>query len=81
MALLLDSTDSQAQLRAVGFFVQFTVFARADGTMPESGPSGPFWTPDTQAHQAGRDARFTTAEIVSFWKSWWLTHKAQLGFE
>lgn len=82
MALLLDSSDSQAQLRAVSVFVQFAVFARADGSIPvEYGPVGPFWTPDTQAHQAGRNARFTTAEIVSFWKSWWLAHKAQLGFE
>jgi hypothetical protein len=78
MALLLDDTDPNAQLRAASFFVRFTVFARADGTMPDRGPNGPFWTRETEIHQPGK---LQTADVVSFWKSWWLSHKAQLGFE
>ena len=77
MASLLNDSDPNAQLRAVSFFVRFTVFARADGSMPDRGPIGPFWTPETQRHQPGK---LPTAEVVSFWKSWWLTHKAQFGF-
>jgi len=81
MALLLDSTDPQAELRAVSFFVRFTVFAQADGSIPDSGPIGPFWTRETQTYQPGRNSPLKTADLVSFWKSWWLSHKAQLGFE
>jgi hypothetical protein len=80
MALLLDSPDPDAQLRAITFFIQFTVFAQADGSLPAYGPTGPFWTPDTKAHQPGRNSPFKTPELVSFWKSWWATNKAQLGF-
>ena len=81
MALLLDSPDPNAQLRAVSFFVLFTVFGQADGSMPQTGPVGPFWTSDAQAHQAGSNSRFKAPELVSFWKSWWAIHKAQLGFQ
>lgn len=77
MALLLDDPDPNAQLRAAFFFVRFTRFTQADGSMPPSGPNGPFWTPETRAHQTGM---LPTADVVSFWKTWWLTHKAQLGF-
>ncbi len=81
MVTILDSRDSEAQLRAAAFLGRYSLFADANGNVPVgSVPDGPFATPQTRQYMPGATAGLTTADYVSFWKSWWVTNSAALGF-
>jgi hypothetical protein len=80
MVELLDSRQTEAQLRAVAFLGDFTMFCDASGTLPGVPVKGPF-AAETAAHNLSRGAATTpTPELVSFWKSWWIQNRERLGF-
>ncbi len=80
MAEMLDSQDPQAQLRAASFFANFAMFADANGNIPGTQVSGPFDSVAGRANTPKRGSAETPAEYAQFWKAWWSTNRAALGF-
>jgi hypothetical protein len=88
LAALLDSKDQEIQSRALSGFCLFV--RNAPPVTPESVPSmswlqtrqpAPFLNPETQryCHQGGTVYQSgDVAQYVSFWKSWWTTHRTEL---
>ena len=80
MALLLDSHDPQAQLRAAWFFSYFATFADKSGNISASNMAGPFDSPTVHQQMPSKNSAETPAEYAQFWRSWWATHKESFGF-
>jgi hypothetical protein len=80
MAILLDSSDPQAQLRASWFFAYFTIFADKNGNIPGTGMVGPFDSPTTHNQMPRAASGETPAQYAQFWKGWWSQNSAKLGF-
>jgi hypothetical protein len=80
MATLLDSPDSEAQLRASRYFSLYAMFADAQGNFRDSGPAGPFATADTRQFTPKKDSGLTADAYAAFWKSWWARNRTALGF-
>jgi hypothetical protein len=72
MALLLDSRDPEAQLRAAAFFAYFAKFG--------GNPAGAFDSPAVDRQMPGKNSTETPAEYAQFWKAWWTGNKESLGF-
>ena len=77
MALLLDSLDPEAQLRAAGYFGYYALFAAADGTIGST--TGPLSTAATRENTPRSGAARSAAEYAAFWKVRWTRNRATLG--
>jgi hypothetical protein len=66
MALLLDSHDPQAQLRAARFFSYFAM------SMDEKSSAA-------RQEMPSQNSAETPAQYAQFWRSWWAATKADLG--
>ena len=80
MATLLDSPESEAQLRAARYFSRYALFADAQGNFPDSGPVGPFATADASQFTPNKNSSLTAGDYAAFWKSWWARNRSALGF-
>jgi len=80
MATLLDSSDPTAQSRAASYLARYSVFADSQGNFPSTGPIGPFSTALTLQYTPRTGSGLATADYVSFWKGWWTSNQAALGF-
>jgi hypothetical protein len=80
MATLLDSSDPTVQRRAASYFARYSIFADQQGNFPSTGPVGPFSTALTLQYTPRADSGLATADYVSFWKGWWTSNQAALGF-
>jgi hypothetical protein len=81
MALLLDSHDPKAQLRASWFFSYFATFTDKNGKISGSGMGGPFDSPAVRQQMPSNRSQETPAEYAQFWRSWWSTNKGSFGFQ
>jgi len=80
MALLLDSHDPQAQLRAAWFFSYFAIFTDKNGNISGTNMAGPFDSPTVHQHMPSKNSAETPAEYAQFWRAWWATNKESFGF-
>jgi hypothetical protein len=68
MADLLDSKD---QLGAASIAARcFAVYA-----------AGVDMRPETQAYMPAMKSTATPAELIVFWREWWMEHKERLGYQ
>jgi hypothetical protein len=80
MALLLDSRDPQAQLRASWFFGYFAIFADKQGNISGTGMAGPFDSPTVHQRMPRRDSVEAPLQYAQFWKVWWARNRGTFGF-
>ena len=78
---LLDSRDSDTQIRAASFLAFFTLFADANGDMPHTGVVGPLATEATRQFTPSNAAPMAAAQYTAFWKAWWAQNRAKFGRE
>jgi len=80
MAILLDSSDPQAQLRAAWFFGYFAIFTDKNGNL-SGNMAGPYDSPSVHQQMPSGDSAETPAQYVQFWKAWWATNRASFGLQ
>jgi len=78
---LLDSKDSDTQIRAASFLAFFTLFADANGDMPHTGVAGPLATEATRQFTPSNAAPMAATQYTAFWKAWWAQNRAKFGRE
>jgi len=77
---LLDSKDSDTQIRAASFLAFFTLFADANGDMPRTGVAGPLATEATRQFTPSNAAPMAASQYTAFWKAWWAQNRAKFGY-
>ena len=77
---LLDSKDSDTQIRAASFLAFFTLFADANGDMPRTGVAGPLATEATRQFTPSNAAPMAATQYTAFWKAWWAQNRAKFGY-
>jgi len=89
LATLLDDQDMNLRVEAIGGIAAFanglpiqTLAGTPSLAYLQFPTAAPYMTADTQAHFAlGSQAiERNESAYLSFWKQWWLQHKAALGF-
>ncbi len=80
MVTILDGQYPQAQLRAAAFLATYALFADAQGNLSGGSPDGPFATSQTRQNTPSANSGLTAAAYASFWKAWWASNQAALGF-
>ncbi len=81
MALLLESNDPQAQLRASWFFGYFAIFTDKNGNISGTNMAGPYDSPSVHQQMPSQNSTETPAQYAQFWKTWWAQNQASLGFQ
>jgi hypothetical protein len=77
---LLDSKDSDTQIRAASFLAFFTLFADANGDMLHTGVVGPWATESTRKFTPSNAAPMAATQYTAFWKTWWEQNRAKFGY-
>lgn len=80
MVTILDSNDPQAQLRSAAFLGTYALFADAQGNIAPGSPDGPFATSQTRQNTPSANSGLTATAYAGFWKAWWASNQAALGF-
>jgi hypothetical protein len=78
MAILLDSENSEARMRASAFFGYVSMFADGHGGLSASNVVGPLSTSVTREFTPRQGSSLTVGQYTQFWKAWWLQNRLGL---